>query len=161
MSKESQMFDVDSFLEQSYEGENSTQVNPVPEDDWLAVIDGVKARTWQSKSDPSKAGIALDVTWILQESPDLPEEFHGRKVKQGIMLDTTADGRLDMSKGANVQLGRLRAAVGLNTPGESFAFHQLPGNLALIRIKHRYPDEQPDPENPIVYTDVAGVAKPS
>lgn len=161
MSNDAPLFDVDSFLEQSVEGENSTKVEPVPEGDWLAVIDTVKARTWQGKNDPSKAGIALDVTYIVQAQEGLPEQFVDRKVKQGIMLDLLDGGKLDMGKGQNVGLGRLRAATGLNNPGEAFSFTQLPGQMVKIRVKHRMPDEQPDPENPIIYTDVAGVAKPN
>lgn len=151
------MFDPDQFMDMTIDDANSTSVEPVPEGDWKAIADDVKVRPWQSRKDPSKSGLALDVVWQLDD-PELPEQFQGRKAKQGIMLDLTDDGQLDMSKGQNVSLGRLRTAIGKNNPGESFAFSMIPGNMAQVRIKHRQPDDQPDPENPIIYTDVAGVA---
>ena len=49
------------------------------------------------------------------------------------MLDITETGSLDMGKGRNVELNRLRAAVDLNVSG--FSFHQLDGRMARVTVK--------------------------
>jgi hypothetical protein len=74
-------------------------------------------------------------------------------VRQGIMLDLTPDGGVDTTEGKNVPLGRLRAAVGLNDPSVEFAFNQLPGRMAKVKVSQR-PDDR-DPE--IVYAQVDAV----
>lgn len=146
------VFNPDTFLDQQFTEANSTQMVPVPVGEYTAVIKDVKARQWQSKKDPSIAGLTLDITWDV-DSPEV-RELLGREtvtVKQGIMLDLTDSGGLDFGKGRNVGLGRLREALDLNTPGQAFSFAQLPGRVAKISVSHRIDGEQ-------IYTDVKGVA---
>ena len=147
------VFNPETFLDQQFTEANSTQMVPVPVGEYTAVIKDVKARQWQSKKDPSVAGLTLDVTWDI-DSPEV-RELLGRDtvtVKQGIMLDLTDTGSLDMGKGRNVGLGRLREALDLNKPGEPFAFSMLPVRVAQITVSHRI-----DGDN--IYTDVKGVAR--
>ena len=73
-------------------------------------------------------------------------------VRQGIMLDITDSGGLDMGKGRNIGLGRLREAIGLNTPGQPFSFSMVAGRVAKVNVSHRI-----DGEN--IYAEVKGVAK--
>jgi hypothetical protein len=68
------------------------------------------------------------------------------------MLDINDAGNLDMSKGRNVQLGRLREALGLNTPGQAFSFQMIPGRAAKILVKQRVEGED-------IFADVKGVVK--
>jgi hypothetical protein len=146
------MFDADAFLGSVVTGSNSTKVIPCPVGEFPGVIDKIAARQWQSK-DGTKTGVALDVTWSVED--DAAKQETGREnvtVRQGLMLDLDANGGLDMSEGKNVGLGRLRAACGLNE-GE-FSFNHLPGRMAKIKVSHR-PDER-DPE--IVYAQVDAVA---
>lgn len=145
------VFNPDTFLDQQFTEANDTQVIPVPVGEYTAVIKDVKARQWQSKKDPSIAGLTLDVVWEL-DSQEV-RELLGRDtvtVKQGIMLDLTESGGLDFGKGRNVGLGRLREALGLNVPGQAFSFAQLPGRVAKISVSHRIDGDQ-------IYTDVKGV----
>lgn len=145
------VFNPDTFLDQQFTEANDTQVIPVPVGEYTAVIKDVKARQWQSKKDPSIAGLTLDVVWEL-DSQEV-RELLGRDtvtVKQGIMLDLTDSGGLDFGKGRNVGLGRLREALGLNVPGQAFSFAQLPGRVAKISVSHRIDGDQ-------IYTDVKGV----
>jgi hypothetical protein len=70
------------------------------------VIDKIAARQWQS-GDGTKTGVALDVTWAIED--DEAKATTGRDVvtaRQGIMLDLTPDGAIDMGEGKNVALGR-------------------------------------------------------
>ena len=68
------------------------------------------------------------------------------------MLDLAATGGLDMSEGKNVALGRLREALGLNDPSQSFSFHQLPGLMGRVNVTHRVVGED-------TFADVKAVTK--
>lgn len=130
-------FDAQSFLDAAVTSSNDTKVIPVPMGEYFGIIEKVTPRQWQSK-DGTQTGIAIDITWMVEDAG--VKEFLGRDnvtVKQGIMLDTTPQGGLDMSKGKNVGLGRLREAVGKNQENEQFAFSMLPGLTAKISVTHR------------------------
>lgn len=145
------MFDADSFLNSVVTGANATKVVPCPIGEFPGVIDKIAARQWQSK-DGTKTGVALDVTWSVED--DAAKAETGRdnlSVRQGLMLDLTPDGAIDMSEGKNVALGRLRAAVGLNDPSVEFAFNHLPGRMGKIKVSHRQDDR--DPENVFAQVD--------
>lgn len=146
-------FDADQFLNAAIQGSNSTKVIPVPAGSYQGIIEKVSPRQWQSK-DGSQTGISLDVFWLIEDQG--VKEFLGRDTvscKQGIMLDTDPKtGGLDMSPGKNVGLGRLREAVGMNDPSQPFSFHNLPGQMAKVDVKHRVDGED-------VYAEVKAVAK--
>jgi hypothetical protein len=147
------MFDPNQFLDMQVTESNDTKVVPVPVGEFLATVDDVKVRPWQSKTDSSKAGLALDLVWSVQDQQVLSDL--GREkvtVKQGIMLDLTDAGGLDMGKGKNVSMGRLREACDLNQPGKPFAFSMLMGRMAKIKVEHRIVGED-------IFADVKGVAK--
>lgn len=147
------MFSPEQFLDMQVTESNDTKVVPVPVGEYLGVVKDIKIRPWQSKKDPSMAGIALDVTWIVDDSN--VKQLLGRDevtVKQGIMLDTTEAGGLDMGKGKNITLGRLREAVGLNTPGQPFAVSMLPNRMAKIAVSHRV-------DGDTIYSEVKSTAK--
>jgi hypothetical protein len=147
------MFNPEQFLDQQIVESNSTQSVPVPVGEFLSVASEVKSRQWTAKDDPSKTGIALDIIWNIDDAS--VKELLGREkvtVKQGIMLDINEAGQLDMGKGRNVGLGRLREALGLNVPGQPFSFNMIPGRVAKISISHRI-----DGEN--IYAEVKAIAK--
>lgn len=147
------MFNPDQFLDMQITEANDTKLTPVPVGEYGAIIEDVKCRQWQSKQDPSKSGLTLDITWSIDDPA--VKELLGRDkvtVRQGVMLDLTESGGLDMGKGRNVGLGRLREAVGLNTPGQPFSFSMLVGRVAKVSVSHRI-----DGEN--IYAEVKGVTK--
>lgn len=147
------MFDTDSFLNASIQGSNSTKTIPVPEGDYTGVVEKIEPRQWQSR-DGSKTGISLDVQWLIEDQG--VKEFLGRDTvtcKQGIMLDLTPDGSLDMAPGKNVGLGRLREAINQNDPSKPFSFHDVPGQMAKVKVKHR------TTEDGDTFAEVKGVAK--
>lgn len=147
------MFSPEQFLSTIVADSNDTKFVPVPAGEYTALVGEVKARSWVSKQDPSKSGVALDVTWEIDDAG--VKALLGREkvtVKQGLMLDLTEAGTLDMGKGRNVGLGRLREAVDLNRPGEAFAPSMLVGRVAKIKIDHRVDGDQ-------IYAEVKQVAK--
>lgn len=146
-------FDPDLFLAQTVEQANDTKVVPCPAGEFMGIVKDFKARQWTSKKDPSVSGVALDITWSVDDQGvktllDRDEVT----VKQGIMLDMTEQGGLDMGKGKNVGLGRLREALGLNVPGQPFSFPMLAGRIAKLTVSHRVDGED-------VYAEVKMVAK--
>lgn len=133
----SQMFDAQAFMQATFEGANDTISIPVPAGEHPAVAEKVDLVAWQGKADPTKGGLKLNILWEI--ASDDVREITGRSknvVRQDIMLDLTPDGRLDMGKGMNVRLGRLREAVGLNRPGEPFSFAMIQGQFATVSVKH-------------------------
>lgn len=150
------MFDVQSFLDQEVTGENSTFTVPVPVGDYVAIADKINIRQWTKKDDPTVSGLTLEVFWNIDDQG--VKELLGRDkvtVKQGIMLDLTEEGGLDMGKGRNVGLGKLRAALDMNDGGQAFSFNQIPGRMAKVKVEHRPNND--NPESP--YAEVRMVAK--
>ena len=147
------MFDPSQFLEQQTTQANDTKLVPVPVGEYTAIVEKVDARQWRKKDDPSVSGIALDIIWELDD--EAVKALLGRDkvtAKQGIMLDLSETGGLDMGKGKNVSLGKLREATNLNEPGRPFAASMLVGRAAKIRIEHRI-----DGDN--IFADVKAVTK--
>lgn len=145
-------FDAQSFLDATVSSSNDTKIIPVPMGEYLGIIDKVAPRQWQSK-DGTQSGIALDIIWLVEDAG--VKQALGRDtvtVKQGIMLDLGPSGGLDLSKGKNVGLGRLREAVGKNEEGQPFAFSMLPGLSAKISVSHRVSGEE-------TYAEVKGTAR--
>jgi hypothetical protein len=152
------MFDPNTFLDMTVQESNSTVTTPVPIGEFIAVIEDVKAREWKKKDDPSVAGMALDVVWNIDDA-NVKQLLERDKVaiKQGIMLDLTPEGGLDMGKGKNVGLGRLREALDLNQAGQPFGFKMLVGRAAKVKVTHRI--EQKPGEEAKIYAEVGAVAK--
>lgn len=148
-------FDPSAFLDATVNDANSTVSTPCPEGEYTAVAQEPVIRQWVSK-DGMKSGVAVDINWEVDAGgyPDVKEATGRDKVfvKQGLMLDTLPNGGLDMGKGMNVGLGRLREALGLNVAGKPFSFRQVAGQVAKISVKHRVDGDQ-------VYADVKAVVK--
>ena len=151
-------FDPKTFLDLQVNDANSTKRLPVPVGEYMSLIEKVDVRAWQSK-DGSKSGLALDVTHNLDDAA--VKTAMGRDkvtMTQGIMLDLTDNGSLDMGKGKNVQLGRLREATGLNVAGQPFSFRMLEGKVVKIRVGHEQ-DDRPGAAPDDIFDRVEGVVK--
>lgn len=147
------MFSPEQFLDMQVNETNDTKITPVPVGEYTALIDKVDVKSWQKKDDPSVSGLKLSVLWQIDD--EAVKTLLGRdKVtsQQDIMLDLTESGGLDMGKGRNVSLGRLREAVGLNIAGQPFSFSMLTGRMAKVKIGHRVNGED-------IYSEVKGTAK--
>lgn len=147
------MFSPEQFLDMQVEGAMDTKVVPVPVGEYVSVCSDVKARTWTSKKDSSKSGVTLDITWEVDDQN--VKALLGREkvtVRQGVMLDLTESGGLDLGKGKNVGLGRLREAVGLNSPGQPFSVTMIVGRAAKVNVTHRVEGED-------IFAEVKGVTR--
>ena len=153
-----QTFDPAAFMNLGTDQEGSLVVIPIPVGEWLSTISKVIGRPWKSK-DGTKSGIALDLTYDI-DSPQV-KELLGRPqvtITQGIMLDMTENGALDMGPGKNAQLNRVREACGLNKPGVPFAFFMFAGKVVKVVVGHR-PSERPNDPPGTVFSDVNNVVK--
>lgn len=145
-------FDPQAFMSSQFTEANETSFKAVPEGDYQAVINKVEAASWQSK-DGSKSGLKLDLDWIIddeaaRQSTGMAEPH----VKQSIMLDLTDSGALAVGTNKNVNLGKLRDAVGQNTSGRPWSPPMLQGQVARISVKHRLWEDQ-------TFAEVKGVVK--
>lgn len=147
------MFDVNLFTQQTVTEANSTESLPCPAGDWPAQVKEYKIRQWTSKEDSNVGGLALDVQWSIEdEGVKAALERKEVVVQQSIMLDITDAGQLDMGKGKNVGLGRLRDSLGLNQPGQAFSFTMLTGGYAKVTVIH-------EPYKETIFAKVKGVVK--
>lgn len=134
---------------------------PVAAGEYVGIVQEPTARPWVSPNDPTKSGMAFDYMIEL----DVPKEEQDRiglatgtiKVKYGVMLDLMPDGKsLDMGLGKNSGLRRLREAVDMNKPGDSFSPRTgATGRSVKVKISHReYPPGSGD-----LFEEVAGISK--
>jgi len=135
-------FDANDFLNATINDSNDTKLIAPPEnmsgEGYMILAEKVDVQSWQKRDDPSKGGLRLDIQWEIQDEG--VKSFCGRDkilCKQGIMLDLTDSGQLDMGKGKNIGLGKLREALGLNNPGQPFSFSMIQGRLAKGFVAHR------------------------
>lgn len=112
-------FDMDQFMNSSSEGPGSTTITPVPVGEYFATIDeNVKAETYSRKD--GSTGLRLALTFnIIDNDGSIKAAMDGRdpKLTHSYFVDTTPQMTLDMSKGKNVQLNRLREALSQNGEG--------------------------------------------
>ena len=127
-------FDPEEFLSGSIEGTNSTAYIPCPTGEYQAIVDGLKPRPWSKEG---RSGVYLDVLWRI-EDPIVLEALDRDKVivTQSIPLEFDANSKVSTKAGSNVPLGKLREALNLNIPGQPFAFTQLIGQFARVKVKH-------------------------
>lgn len=127
-------FDPQAFLDATFTDANSTELIPMDEGEYPATINEVKVDEW-AKKDGSAKGLKLVLTYeVLDEAQKAKTKRTKLNVRQDIMLDLAPSGGLDMGEGKNVTLGKLRAAVGKNRPGESFSFRMLVGCTVKVRV---------------------------
>lgn len=145
-------FDPQSFMSSQFNEASETKFIACPEGEFPAVVKHVEANTWQSK-DGSKSGLKLDLTWTIDdESVRQSTGMAEPQVKQSVMLDLTESGGLATGTNKNVNLGRLRDAVGQNVSGKPWSPPMLQGQVARVTVRHRLYEDQ-------VFAEVKGVAK--
>jgi hypothetical protein len=146
-------YDPQTFATMTFVGANSTSAEVLPVGEYPATIEKHNITSWQKRDDPSIGG--LKVTFTLKASHPTLEAKLGRTssfVDYEVMLDLTPEGGLDMGKGKNVKLGKLREAIGLNDPSRPFSFDMTIGHSLVATVKH-------EEYKGNLYAKVSGVAK--
>lgn len=158
---ETSTFDPSMFLDMEMDAPLEKRP-PLPIGDYTAVIGEVTASTWQGKKDPSKSGIK----WDFPVTIDVPLEVQNSlgiqmptlQLKDGIMLETTPQGTIDMGLGKNRQLRNYREAVDLNKPGDRFSARSLVGKVVKVKLIHE-PYTPAAGGETIIVERIGGVAK--
>lgn len=142
-------FNPEEFLQQTTTDTFETRMTPIPEGDYLSQVDKFAMRVVEGN-------VILDVTWaILDEGVKQLLGMDKPTVRQSIFLDIDQNGKLAAGQNKNIQLGKVRDALGQNTPGEPWGINRIAAGLAKIKVGHR-----PDKSDPsIIYNDVKGVTK--
>lgn len=152
------VFNPQQFLDAQFTESNDTVLRPIPAGEYIGYIEPgtVDVKQWKSNKDPSVTGLKLASLLVIDDAA-VRAELGRDKVtcRYEVMLDITEEGGLDMGKGKNITLGRLREATGCNEAGQPFAFRMLEGRPMKVLISHRVDDN----DSSKVYTDVKGVAK--
>jgi hypothetical protein len=125
-------FDPDEFMNQSVDQANDTHYVPIPEGDYIAIVDAVGKPMLTDEG-----RIYMHIVWHI-DSENLRKSLEREKVttRQTLWLDVDGNGKLDTGRGKNVPLGRLREALGLNSSGP-FRYDQMVGRPAYIKVTQR------------------------
>jgi hypothetical protein len=158
-----QLFNAEQFLQTTVTEANSTELLNVPEGEYVAVSGPVTPENFRSydikKGDRAGTkGYALDLEWMINDESGALKAYLGRapKVRHSLNLEIRADGSLEFGKGRNVELGRLRDALGQNGSGQPWAMPMLGSQVAKIKVKHTL-----DAATGRTYVNVTSVAKVS
>lgn len=124
-------FDPVNFLNTETNEATSTELIPVPVGEFPAVIKSLKPRVL------SDGRAVVDVWYAINDS-DVSEETGQAEplVRQSLWLDLLDNGAMDFSRGKNVQLGRIREALGQNSPGKPWNPGMLIGGVVRVKIAH-------------------------
>lgn len=147
------MFDANTLLNQDVTGAASTEYVPIPVGEYTAVVKDISVKEVTSQK-TGETYRFFEVQYGL-DSPEVAEltGMTEPRVRQSMILDMTDSGTLNLGKGKNVPLGRLREACGQNDPSKPWNFNMLVGQAVKVSVKHRIGDEGQ------IYAEVKGVAK--
>lgn len=151
----SSVFDLDTFVQSTTDEPLATRMIPVPEGEYLlAVASHDKWCEVRSITEGKMAGrVIADLQFeVLDESVKQALSMDTVRVRKSYFLDLTPDGRVDFGPNKNIQLGKLREALGQNKPGVPFGALKGAGP-----VKGRI-TQRPDSNDPtIVYNDIAAI----
>lgn len=148
-------FDPKAYENVTTEATFETSFTPVPEGEYPAVVDDVKMDVL-TMQDKSQRLIARIIWSILDDAVKAALNMQKVIVRQDVFIDLTPDGRFDTDKNKNIDLGRLRSALGQNNPGQAWGIPMLRGaGPAKIKVATRV-DKNDETK---VYNDVKGVTK--
>lgn len=146
------LFDVSELSEATITSANSTNIIPCPEGEFPAIIKKFDIRAW-SKDD--RSGVMLDVHLDIddagaREVTQRDEVIVRHSCSLDVIKGPNGKPMIDERPSTNIDLGRLRTAVGMNKEGENFNLNMLIGQPVKVLVTHRQ-----NPDNPEeVYAEV-------
>lgn len=150
-------FDVNALLAATTTNAGSTEFMTLPTDEEFVA-------NLRIDSDPEKAfkqGVKDGRPWLMLNvqvelsGARIAELLAGRDkrtIQWGIPIDLTPSGGLDMGKGMNVTLNKLREETGQRREGQPWGFKDLNGQTIRVKIKHRKVDDK-------VFEDIGSFSK--
>ena len=133
------MLNTDEFLQTVTEEALDDTLIPCPPGEWIGIASKPVVKQFEYKAEDRKGetGYRLVINWAIQDQE--PKDVCGRdkvSVTQSLLLDITEDGSgIDMGKGKNIGLGKVRTALGQNVPGQPWAPAMIEGQPAKIKVK--------------------------
>lgn len=138
-------FNPEQFLGTQTDTAGETKFFPVPVGEWTGQCTKCDARQFTSEKNGNTYTV-LEYTWEVTDQAVKDETRLERPtVRQSVFVDLTPAGGLDFGRNKNIQLGRLRAAVGQNKDGRAWAPTHIVGQMAKLKVSHR-PDNNGDPQ---------------
>lgn len=122
-------FDPATFLNTEFDAPFDTTKIPCPEGEFQAMLKDFKVRVTNGGL------VVMDIFWVVMDEE--AQEATGQAepmVRQSVWLDVTESGALDGGKGKNVDLGKLRDALGQNQKGQTWTPGQLKGGVAVVKV---------------------------
>lgn len=146
-------FDPSTFMNETIDApKGDTTIQQCPEGEFRAMIDDFDEnafRNFDAKEGSKSAGKNFTVfqpMFVIQDAA-VQAELEREKVSvphRGIFLDFDSSGALDFSKGKNVDLNRLREAVGQNEAGQ-WNFSMLKGaGPVMVQVKQIADKDDPE-----------------
>lgn len=150
-------FDPASFTQQTVQAEGATAIKPVPEGEYIAMIDDGDITKWFAEVEITKETSARKgekfvrarIPFVINDE-QLQKSLGRTKIivaKDAILdfVDNDSEKGLDMSEGKNVSLNQVREALGQNKASISWSFQMLAGaGPVRIKVKHRPNEKNPD-----------------
>ena len=146
------LFDVSELSEAVVTAANSTNIIPCPEGEFPAIIKKFDIRAWSKEN---RSGVMLDVHLDIddanaREVTQRDEVIVRHSCSLDVIKGPNGKPMIDERPGTNIDLGRLRTAVGMNIQGQDFNLNMLIGQPVKVLVTHRQ-----NPDNPEeVYAEV-------
>lgn len=142
-------FNADNFLTQTVVAAMDTVVTPIPEGDYPFQVTKVNITSGIIKNgdNAGKTWAAVKLRCLCLD-PNVAQELNREEAYQNaqVFLDLTEDeSGLAVGAGKNVDLGRLREAVGQNDEDEEWNLMMLQGGTFVGTVKHKFRDDSQDP----------------
>lgn len=129
-------FNAEAFLGTATDRTGEVNYFPVPIGEYLGQITKVEGKKITSKT-TGVVYTVLEITWeILDDQIKKITELDHPSARQSLFLDMTPEGGLDFGRNRNVQLSRLRDALGQNRKGKAWMPSHLMGGTARLRVVH-------------------------
>ncbi len=150
-------FDAAALLNATTTNAGSTEFLLLPTDEEFVAnlrVDSDPAKAFKQGVKDGRDWLMLNVQVELSGAriAELLAGRDKRTIQWGIPLDVTPSGGLDMGKGMNVTLNKLREAVGQRKEGSKWGVSDLNGQTIRVKIKQRKVDDK-------VYDDIGSFTK--
>lgn len=145
-------FDPDLFMQTQVKDALDTKVAPCDEGEYQLQCNKSVAKQITSKA--GETFIIMEVDWeVLDDAQRAKTGREKINARQSLFLDINDSGNLDTSHGKNIELGRLREALGMNKSGKAWSPAMMQGMTCW-----GYVTQEPNANDPsIVYNRVKRV----
>jgi hypothetical protein len=109
------VFNPETFMDSTLTAPNATKVEGVPPGEYQAVVDDEIKPPKVVTTKTGETMVFFEVPFNIQDEALKAKLGRDKlQVRHSVRLDIDESGALDMGKGKNVGLGRLREALGMN-----------------------------------------------